>query len=220
MNRVRLLPATLAAGGLLLAVKGVELGRLAWSGWPRAMTVVSAAEAAPAPAHAAAPARPEPVPAAAPPPPPAPPADPPVSEAERRLLQDLRARRLELDARDRTLAQREAVLDAAQARLTERIAQLTNLQTRLETLDAERHAHDEANWSGLVKVYEAMKPRDAAAIFNDMDMPVLVQVVDRMKDAKASAVLAAMQPDRARLLTGQLATQRTRSVTVPPAVAG
>ena len=67
----------------------------------------------------------------------------------------------------------------------------------------------------LVKVYESMKPRDAAAIFNEMDLPVLLQVVDRMKDTKAAPVLAAMQPDRARLLTSQLAAQRTRTVTVP-----
>ncbi len=71
-----------------------------------------------------------------------------------------------------------------------------------------------------MKLYETMKPRDAAAIFNDMELPVLLQVVDRMKDAKAAAVLAAMQPDRARLLTVQLAAQRTRSVTLPPTAGG
>ena len=46
-----------------------------------------------------------------------------------------------------------------------------------------------------------MKPRDAAAIFNDLDMPVLLQVLDRMKEAKAAPILAAMQPDRAREAT-------------------
>ena len=66
-----------------------------------------------------------------------------------------------------------------------------------------------------MKVYETMKPRDAASIFNDMDMPVLLQVVDRMKDTKVSPVLAAMQPDRARLVTTQLAAKRTRTITIP-----
>ena len=54
-----------------------------------------------------------------------------------------------------------------------------------------------------MKLYEAMKPRDAATIFNDLEMPVLLQVVDRMKEAKAAPVLAAMQPDKARDLTAQ-----------------
>ena len=66
------------------------------------------------------------------------------------------------------------------------------------------------SWQGLVKLYEAMKPRDAATIFNDLDMPVLLQVVDRMKEAKAAPVLAAMQPDKARDLTARLAQMRTQ----------
>jgi flagellar motility protein MotE (MotC chaperone) len=41
-------------------------------------------------------------------------------------------------------------------------------------------------------------------------MPVLLQVVDRMKEAKAAPVLAAMQPDKARDLTTKLAQMRTQ----------
>jgi flagellar motility protein MotE (MotC chaperone) len=55
-----------------------------------------------------------------------------------------------------------------------------------------------------------MRPRDAATIFNDLEMPVLLQVVDRMKEAKAAPVLAAMQPDKARDLTAKLAQLRTQ----------
>ena len=107
------------------------------------------------------------------------------------------------------------MLDATEHRLTARIAEMAALQARLEQLETARKQHDEANWAGLVKIYETMKPRDAAAIFNDMDMPVLLEVVDRMKDTKAASILAAMQPDRARMLTAQLAAQRTRSTAVP-----
>ncbi|MGI4976185.1 MAG: MotE family protein [Janthinobacterium lividum] len=138
------------------------------------------------------------------------PAPPPVGDAERALLQDLRARKLELDARDRATSEREAVLSAAEHKLSERVEQLAALQTRLEALDSERKAHDEANWTGLVRTYEVMKPRDAAAIFNDLDLAVLLPVLDRMKDAKAALVLAAMQPERARLVTAKLAQMRNQ----------
>ena len=87
----------------------------------------------------------------------------------------------------------------------------------LEQLEVQRNLHEEANWAGLVKVYEVMKPRDAANIFNDMDMPVLLEVVDRMKEAKVASILAAMQPDRARLVTTQLAAQRTKALNLSPA---
>ena len=60
-----------------------------------------------------------------------------------------------------------------------------------------------------------MRPRDAAAILNELEMPVLLQVLDRMKEAKAAVLLAAMLPDRARTATVQLAAMRSRSV-VPP----
>ncbi len=204
---LRLLPFTIALLMALLAVKAFDLVRavaLPHSG--SASSVVQAAEAAPA---------------ITPTPPvsaerQSPPELPPVSDAERALLQDLRGRRLELDRRDAALGTREQALGAAEQRLTARLDELTALQTRLEQLDADRHQHDEANWHGLVKLYEAMKPRDAAAILNDLDMPVLLPVLDRMKEAKAAAILAAMLPDRARVATTQLAALRTQAITVPP----
>ncbi len=109
------------------------------------------------------------------------------------------------------------MLSAAETRLTRRLDELNALQKRLESLEAVRRDHDEANWRGLVKLYESMKPRDAAAIFNDLDMAVLLPVVDRMKESKAALVLAAMLPDRARQVTAELAQMRARANTVPDA---
>lgn len=170
----------------------------------------AATEAAAVPAHGPAGAEQSPPALIAHVTPSADPAPPPVGDAERALLQDLRARKLELDARDRATSEREAVLSAAEHKLSERVEQLTALQARLEALDTERKAHDEANWTGLVRTYEVMKPRDAAAIFNDLDLAVLLPVLDRMKDAKAALVLAAMQPERARLVTAKLAQMRNQ----------
>jgi flagellar motility protein MotE (MotC chaperone) len=146
-----------------------------------------------------------------------PPVDPPISESERTLLLDLRKRSLELDARDASLVARESVLAAAETRLARRVEELGVLQKRLEALEAARRAHDEANWQGLVKLYEAMKPREAAAIFNDLDMTVLLPVLDRMKESKAALVMAAMLPERARQATAELAQMRARANAVPAA---
>ncbi len=137
---------------------------------------------------------------------------PVVDAAELGLLQDLRSRRDTLDGRGRTLEAREAVLAAAERRLTERVEQLAALQARLEALDQTRRERDEANWRGLVKTYESMRPKDAAAILNDLEPAVLMQVLDRMKEAKAGSVLAAMQPDRARAATSDLVKWRVRAL--------
>ena len=52
----------------------------------------------------------------------------------------------------------------------------------------------------------------AALIFDDLDMPVLLSIVDRMREAKAAPVMAAMRPDRARVLTSELARLRGERV--------
>lgn len=222
----RLLPWTICAMGALLVVKSVSLVRAAVPGGaPVSVVAPARAEAAAKPTEAAAkptnaalkpgeaapPAGPAPgsTPVATPSPAARPSGDEaPVSDSERALLLALRQRRSEIEARDAALTQREAVLAAAETRLGARVEELTSLQRRIEALEAARKDRDEANWRGLVKLYETMKPRDAATIFNDLEMPVLLQVVDRMKESKAAPVLAAMQPDRARLLTAELAQMR------------
>lgn len=134
--------------------------------------------------------------------------EPAVSSSELALLTDLRKRRLELDAREANLVTRELTLSAVEKRLAGRVDELGQLQLRLEALEQRRRDHDEANWRGLVKLYETMKPREAALIFNDLDLPVLLPVLDRMKEVKASPILAAMLPDRARQATAELAQLR------------
>lgn len=117
------------------------------------------------------------------------------------------------EERERQLAQREATMAAAEKRLNERLAELVSLQQRMQGLESALKERDEANWTGLVKMYEGMKPRDAAALFNTLDKPVLLEIVDRMKPAKASPVIAAMDPERARQMTADLAAKRTKSTT-------
>ena len=130
-------------------------------------------------------------------------------DGERTVLLELRQRRQELDGREATLAARKLVLVATELKLSARVAELQALQKKLEGLEQAREQREDTSWRGLVKVYESMKPRDAAVIFNDLDMPVLLQVVDRMKEAKAAPVLAAMQADKARDVTTKLADMRT-----------
>jgi flagellar motility protein MotE (MotC chaperone) len=202
----------------LLMFKSVTLVRAAVAGGAEAATAMVP------------PARAEPPPPAAPPvttpiaSPAASPAaasagDAAISDTERALLLDLRRRRGEIEAQESALAEREAVLAAAEKRLDARLDELAGLQHRLEAVEAARKERDEANWKGLVKLYETMKPRDAALIFNDLDLPVLLQVVDRMRETKAAPILAAMLPDRARQLTAELARFRARANTATPPAA-
>ena len=142
---------------------------------------------------------------------------PPVSESEKAVLLELRERRQELEAREAGLSSRESTAAAAEKKLSSRVEELQGLQKKLESLDASRRQQEDSAWQGLVKVYETMKPRDAAVIFNDLAMPVLLPVLDRMKETKAAAILAAMQPEKAREVTTQLALTRSRAAAVETA---
>ena len=144
-----------------------------------------------------------------------------ISQSERTLLQDLAKRRDQLDTREHSLDTRNNVLEATEQRLQSKITQLTELQASLNQLDTARKQRQDSNWSGLVKIYESMKARDAASIFDVLDMHVLLEVLDRMNERKAAAVLAAMQPERARLATQMLAQKRLRQdlLVSPPATA-
>lgn len=132
----------------------------------------------------------------------------PISQAERALLEQLRARRAELEAREQTIASRELVLAAAERRLGQRIEELTQLQQRLEAMERSRGEREEAGWRGLVRTYENMRPREAAAIFEELELPVVIQILDRMGERKMAPVIGAMRPEKARVLTAELARHR------------
>jgi flagellar motility protein MotE (MotC chaperone) len=209
MLRPRLLPVAIAAMAALFVVKAEGLLGLLRGGAAVVAPARAADPPAPAPAPPAAPAsaaRPAP-PAPAAPPPAAP---DPATAAERALLEQLRARRTEIEAREQAVAAQEMVLAATERRLARRVEELTALQQRLETLDRSRNEREEAGWRGLVRTYEAMRPRDAAAIFNELEMPVLVEIIDRMGERKAAPVIGAMRPEQARLVTAELARHRAR----------
>ena len=59
-----------------------------------------------------------------------------------------------------------------------------------------------------MKIYETMKPKAAAAVFDRLEMPVLLELVTRMKEARAADVMARMRPDRAEAVTRELAHRR------------
>ncbi|MDE2583035.1 MAG: hypothetical protein KGL52_15480 [Rhodospirillales bacterium] len=212
----RVLPAVIVAISALLGMKAVGLVQAI-----APAVAASVASAHPA-AHTARPAQPAPTARVVPPPPPA----PAISPEEQSLLQDLRRRREALDARAKALAAREALLTAAERRLDQRVAELRTLQASLQKLEAARRRHAQDAWSGLVKLYQSMKPRQAAKIFDQLNMPVLLAVVNRMDARRAAAILAAMQPDRAREVTDRLAALRlgdnpeqatTQTASAPPA---
>jgi len=130
------------------------------------------------------------------------------SPAEIDLLQALSQRRGELDKRGEELDGREVMLKATEQRIAEKIDALKTMEKSINDLLQKKDEENEAKVKNIVKIYEIMKPQEAARIFEQLDMPVLLDVVEHMKEAKAAPILANMQPGKAKALTLALAERR------------
>lgn len=209
--RLRLLPlALVAAVGLL----GVRIGNV-WQALDAPIASAHAEGTPEAPKPAAEPAKPAvDAPAATPAPHPAGGApekavDPmSMTPSEVELLQQLAERRAELERRAAELSQREVLLQAAEKRIDEKIARLASLEKDIGGIVDKQDQEEDARIKSLVKIYETMKPQDAARIFEQLDMSVLLSVVEHMKERVAAPVLAAMDPAKARSVTLALAERR------------
>lgn len=129
-----------------------------------------------------------------------------ISPAEMAVLGSLTARREEIDKRAKDLDLREQLLTAAEKRVEDRVAELKALEARINGQIAANDQQNEERLASVVKMYETMKPKEAARIFERLDMGVLIDVAKRMQPRKMSAVLAVMDPVAAQELTVELAT--------------
>jgi flagellar motility protein MotE (MotC chaperone) len=133
-----------------------------------------------------------------------------MSPAEIDELQHLSERRAELDKRAAGMRDQEVLMQAAEKRIEERIAKLQALEQSIDGSAQKMDEEDDARVKSLVHIYEAMKPAEAARIFEQLDMPVLLSVVEHMRETKAALVLAAMDPTKAKSVTMALAERRAR----------
>jgi len=130
------------------------------------------------------------------------------TRSEIELLQELSRRRKELDGRERAIIQREGLLMAAESRLEVKINELELIKTDIETLITKYNAQEEEKFKGLVSIYEKMKPKDSARIFDQLDIEILLEVFERMKASKSASILAQMKAARAKEITSRIAEKR------------
>ena len=141
--------------------------------------------------------------------------DPSYDIIRAELFEEMVERRKGLETKERALQTREALLKAAEQELDRKYQELSQLRKEIESLLETQSGEEQKRVASLVKIYEGMKPKDAARIFDTLDLDVLVAVVSSMSERKLSPVLAAMNPERARTITIMLAEQK-KLPTLPP----
>ena len=128
-----------------------------------------------------------------------------VAKTELEFLERLSERRKQLDVREEQLEIQEAIIRAAELRLETRAQELQEIEARISALVERKEGQEAEQFKSLVATYESMKPKDAARIFNRLDMIVLVRMVQLMNSKKFAPVMAAMDSEKAEALTLNLA---------------
>ena len=126
---------------------------------------------------------------------------------ERAVLERLQTRRQELDTRSREMEMRESLLKAAEKRLEDKVTELKDAEGRVNTAMGTRDKVEAERFKGIVSMYENMKAKDAARIFDRLDMRILVEVSTQINPRKMSEILAQMSPENAEHLTVELANR-------------
>jgi len=237
MKMPRLMPLVAIAAGGVLAINAVENGpgivgaaRSFAEGVSAKHGEAKAADAVAADASATAPASASQVVAAKPAPicaesPTQLAKDAGLSPAELQVIQSLGARRGELDEREQGLDTQLALIQAAETKVDAKIATMNGLKADMQGLLGQLDDKQQAEVDRMVKVFEAMKPKDAAPRFVLLSDDVRLPIAAKMKERALSAILANMPPADAKKLTESLSARfvaqanAARQAINPPAAA-
>jgi flagellar motility protein MotE (MotC chaperone) len=137
-----------------------------------------------------------------------------LSPAELQVLQNLGQRRGELDQREAGMSTQIALLAAAEAKLDAKIKVMTSLRGDVQNLLTQADGREATEVDRLVKVYEGMKPKDAAARMAILEDAVRLPIAAKMKERALSAVIGQMPAQDAKKLTESLAHRFSKAQTL------
>lgn len=126
---------------------------------------------------------------------------------EMEIITQLRQRREALESRAQQLDLQEQLLSSTEKRIDDKILQLQQLETQIKGHLRLYEERENEQLASIVKVYETMKPKEAAPRFEVLSLQTQLDLVTRMKPAKVAALMAKMSPTRASALTTELATR-------------
>jgi len=130
---------------------------------------------------------------------------PQVSASERAILERLQSRRQEIEARQREIDIRESLLKSAEKRIEGKVEEMKAVESRITATQAEQKAAEAQRLKGLVTMYEGMKPKDAARVFDRLEMGVLIEIASAIAPRKMSDILGLMSSEAAERLTVEMA---------------
>lgn len=127
------------------------------------------------------------------------------------ITKDLAARDSAAAQASRQMDMREAAAKAAEARIKSQLE--TQQQEAADQQPAVQQPPAEEQYDELARIYQAMKPGEAAAVFEQLEMDVQMKVAQRMRERTTGMILAKMTPRAAAALTMALARKKANATT-------
>ena len=131
------------------------------------------------------------------------------------ILQKLSERRKKLEEIERSLQMREDLLKASEDRIGKRVDELKTIEDKIGGATQAKEVAKAKELADLVKMYESMKAKDAARVFDKLEIGLAADLGRQMNPKKLGDIVAKMSADQAERLTVELANRR--GVETPPA---
>ena len=135
----------------------------------------------------------------------------PGPEDLRILLDTLQEREARLAGREAALEDRMQALAIANEAAAARLAELAAAEDSLRRTLAIAETAAEDDLAGLTRVYETMKPKDAAALFERMDARFAAGFLARMRPEAGAGIMAGLSPEAAHAISVVLAGRNART---------
>ncbi|MDT8325877.1 MAG: hypothetical protein RQ750_00630 [Roseovarius sp.] len=117
------------------------------------------------------------------------------------LLTAFQEREARLKDQESALSDRMQALRVADQEIDRKLAALTEAEEALRQTIALADSAAEDDLTRLTKVYESMKPKQAAALFEEMDPRFAAGFLARMRPESAAAVMAGLSPGAAHMFS-------------------
>lgn len=125
----------------------------------------------------------------------------------------LESKILELNERERILAEKEALLKALQKDIEDKLARLEEIQRNIEAFKKEQERLKNEKIDSLVKIYGSMKPKEASKLLEKLDDDLVVSIISRMTTDQAAKIIANMDVKKAAEISQKLS--KIKSSTSP-----
>jgi len=126
------------------------------------------------------------------------------------VLSDLSKRKNELDAREKTVSEKEAELAAKSNAIQEELSKLELLKKEILGIKQRVRDQNAEKIAKMIETIEGMSPSPAAKLLAELDTDLAVPVIEGLSNLKLSKILSKMDIQNSKRLSELMALGRTQ----------